>query len=257
MTDLIVRDLTVHAKQTCLVDHASLSLSPGELIAILGPNGAGKSSLLRTIMGLLPATSGSVLLDGEDCTSMLANKRALSISYLPQIRPLAWPISVRDVVSLGRFSHGAALGRLDATDKIAVEHAIKACDLTSLSGRSTPSLSGGEIARVHFARALAANTPFLVADEPVAALDPMHQLRIAALIRQFVDDGGGALVVLHEVSLAARIADRLIWMLDGNTVANGPPEDTLTAENMARVYGVNAAITSTKAAYDIQIESVI
>lgn len=257
MTELAVDDLTVHAKSTCLVEHASLKLATGELIAILGPNGAGKSSLLRAIMGLLPASSGTVLLNGEDCSTVSANERALAISYLPQIRPLAWPLSVRDVISLGRFSHGTALGKLSPADSEAVQRAIKDCDLEALSGRSTQSLSGGEIARVHFARALSANTPLLIADEPIAALDPLHQLRIGALIKQFVNDGGGALVVLHEVSIAARIADRLIWMLDGKIVANGPPNETLTPENMARVYGVHAVIARTESAYDVRIEGIV
>jgi iron complex transport system ATP-binding protein len=232
-----------------------LSLQPGELVAILGPNGAGKTSLLRTLLGITKTTSGSTRLNGEECFGMSPSKRAKIVSYLPQRRPLAWPYKVYDVVALGRFAHGAALGRLGAVDEAAVSDAIQACKLENLQNRGTDSLSGGELARVHFARTIAAKTPLLVADEPVAELDPRHQILVADLIRRFVDDGGGALVVLHEVTLAARIADRLIWMKDGGIVAEGSPEDTLNSETMEDVYGVRAHVVNDTDGFDIRIKA--
>ncbi len=257
MTKLIAQDVSVFAADIPLVKSASFNLAPGELVAILGPNGAGKTSLLRAIMGLTPMTSGSVSLNEEDCTSMSPSTRARHLSYLPQIRPLAWPITVRGVISLGRFAHGAALGKLSDIDAAAVENAIESCDLTSLAERNTDSLSGGEIARVHFARAIAASTPLLIADEPVAALDPLHQLLMAELLSRFVSSGGGALVVLHEVALAARIADRLIWMRDGRIVADGPPAETLSSEMMAQVYSVKARIRAGEQGFEVRIEDVV
>jgi iron complex transport system ATP-binding protein len=182
-------------------------------------------------------------------------ERARYVSYLPQRRPLAWPNKVHDIVALGRFAHGAALGRLGPEDAQAVREAIAACDLETLATRDADTLSGGEIARVHFARALAARAPLLIADEPTAALDPMHQLGIANLLRQFVDGGGGALVVLHDVGLAARFADRLIWMRDGRIVADGTPTGTLSAELMHQVYGVRAHVARDEHGFDIRIEA--
>jgi len=238
MTDLQLHNISIASR----LKDASLSLNCGELVVILGPNGAGKTTLLKAAMGLMKPDSGQVIYSDTDSAKLSAIERAKRISYLPQIRPMAWPNIVRDIVALGRYSHGASLGHLKGQDKIAVNAALTACDLEQLSERRVDSLSGGELARVHCARAFAAQAPLLIADEPVAALDPRHQFRIMDLIRDFVAQGGGALVVLHDVGLAAQYADRLIWMKDGRIIANGPPKDTLTAERLADIYSVSAQV---------------
>ena len=255
MTELVATDISVTAGDASLVSDASLSLQTGELVAILGPNGAGKTSLLRALLGLTEVSGGSALLEGQDVTHLQATERAKLVSYLPQRRPLAWPNKVRDIIALGRFAHGAALGRLSPQDAEAVAAAITACKLETLADRSADTLSGGEIARVHFARAMAARAPLLVADEPTAALDPLHQLAIAQLMRDFVDAGGGALVVVHDVALAARFADRLIWMRDGQVVATGSPDETLNAELMHEVYGVRAHVARDANGFDVRVEA--
>ncbi|MEL7482646.1 MAG: ABC transporter ATP-binding protein [Pseudomonadota bacterium] len=242
MTELVASDLTLRVKDAVLVDAASWSLKPGEFVALLGPNGAGKTSLLRVSLGLEPASSGAVTLGGDDIAVLTPSIRARRIAYLPQIRPLAWPNTVRDVVALGRFSHGAALGRLGKADAEAVDRAIAACDLVEFAHRSADTLSGGELARMHCARAFAAQAPLLIADEPTAALDPRHQFRILDLIAEYVAKGGGALVVLHDIQMAARYASRLIWMKDGHIIADGTPSETLTAERLEDVYGVRASV---------------
>lgn len=257
MTNLVAQDVSVQAAGETIVRNASVALAQGELVAILGPNGAGKTTLLRAMLGLAKIANGSVRLGDKDCHAMSPRERAKQVSYLPQQRPLAWPTRVRDIVALGRFAHGAALGRLSSIDAAAVGDAISACDLGALAERSTDSLSGGELARVHFARTIAAKSPLLVADEPVAELDPRHQLLIADLIRQFTSRGGGALVVLHEVALAARIADRLIWMKNGSIVADGPPRQTLTSETMEKVYGVVAHVTEDSHGVDVRVQSAL
>lgn len=253
MTELVAQGIRVEAGSATLVHEASVALQPGELVAILGPNGAGKTSLLRALLGLVAPTAGTALLDGQDCAGMPAAARARHVSYLPQRRPLAWPNKVRDIVALGRFAHGAALGRLSPQDAAAVDEAIAACDLVALAERNADTLSGGEIARVHFARALAARTPLLIADEPTAALDPLHQLGIAQLLREYVDNGGGALVVLHDISLAARFADRLLWMRQGRVVAAGSPAETLSSELIRDIYGVDAHVARDEHGFDIRI----
>ena len=255
MTELIAENITIRAGDTELVQNASVSLRAGELVAVLGPNGAGKTSLLRAMIGAVDKDSGSVHLDGKDLATISITERAKLISYLPQRRPLAWPNKVRDIVALGRFAHGAALGRLSAQDAAAVDHAIRTCNLESLADRTADTLSGGEIARVHFARAMAARAPLLIADEPTAALDPLHQLSITQLIKDFVASGGGALVVLHDVALAARFADRLIWMREGRVVAEGSPQKTLSAELMYDVYGVRAHVAHDEHGFDVRIDS--
>lgn len=242
MTKLIAHALTVSADEKALVREANFDLSQGELTIILGPNGAGKTSLIRGLLGLARPTSGNATLDQTDVQDLSPSDRAQKIAYLPQIRPLAWPNRVRDIVALGRFSHGAALGRLKPQDADAVDRAIAACDLNHLAERSADTLSGGELARVHCARAIATEASLLIADEPTAALDPRHQFRILDLIKSFVDQGGGALLVLHDIELAARYATRLIWMKDGQIIADGPPTKTLTAERLADVYQIEARV---------------
>lgn len=242
MAELLAHGLTVKARHAFLVREANLRLVPGEFVALLGPNGAGKTSLLRAALGLDKRTGGLASLDGTDSETLSPMQRARRVAYLPQQRPLAWPNTVRDVVALGRFAYGAAPGKLGRDDAAAVDKAIERCGLAGLSDRETGTLSGGELARVHCARAFAAEAPLLVADEPVAALDPRHQFRIMDIVRQFVDGGGGALVVLHDIALAARYASRMVWMKDSRIVADGSPEDTLTEQRLADIYGVRSRV---------------
>ncbi|WP_416877350.1 ABC transporter ATP-binding protein [Litorimonas sp.] len=243
---LVAENITVKAQNSALVENASFSLLQGRLTALLGPNGAGKTTLLRAAMGLSKPEAGQVLIDGEDVQSLSPMRRARRVAYLPQRRPMAWPNTVRDVVALGRYSHGASLGRLKSKDAEAVDSAIEACDIVSLAHRKTDTLSGGEMARVHCARAFAAQAPLLIADEPVAALDPLHQFRVMDLLKDYTENGRGVLVVLHDISLAARYADHLIWMKDGRILADGSPEDTLTENRLADVYGVKSRVKRSK-----------
>ena len=242
MSELAVDRLSVTLDGRPVVRGASLRLRPGELVALLGANGAGKTTLLRAALGLAPRAGGAVSAAGRDPTQLDPAERARRIAYLPQARPLAWPLRVRDVVALGRFAHGAAPGRLGAEDAAAVSRALAACRLASLADRLTDTLSGGELARTHVARAMATEAPFLLADEPTAALDPLHQHQVMRLVRAYADAGRGVLVVTHDAALAARVADRLVWMAGGRLVADGPPEATLTTERLAAVYGIRASV---------------
>ena len=242
MTNLRASNIPIDIGENSLVSDASFALNPGELTVLLGPNGAGKTSLLRGALNLQAITSGISELAGKAMTNLSPSERARQIAYLPQIRPLAWPNRVYDVVALGRFSHGATPGRLSAKDAEAVDRALSDCDLQYLRDRATHTLSGGELARVHCARAFATEAPLLIADEPTAALDPRHQFRILDLIKAYVDRGGGALLVLHDIELAARYATRLIWMKQGRIVANGSVAETLTAQRLGDVYGFAAQV---------------
>lgn len=243
MTDLVVDNISVKIGDAVLVKKASFNLRAGELVAILGPNGAGKTSVLRAALGLQKISSGMAKLGGENTHLMSPMSRAKRVAYLPQMRPLAWPNEVQDIVALGRFSHGANISRLKGMDREAVNAAIKACDIETLRTRKADTLSGGEIARVHCARAFAAKAPLMIADEPVAALDPRHQHCVMDLIKDYVNAGGGALVVLHDIALAAQYADRLIWMKDGVIVADGKPKETLSEKRLADIYGVKAEVS--------------
>ncbi len=254
MNKITVKNITVTRGEAGLVNGANVSVGDGEFAVLLGPNGAGKTSLLRAALGLLPVDSGETFLNEKPIGAIDVTERAKMVSYLPQTRALAWPVSVRDVVALGRFAHGAPLGKLPERDAKAVDDAIAKCGLERFANRSTATLSGGELARVHFARAFAANTPLMVADEPVAALDPLHQHQVLRLMRGYVDNGGGVLCVLHDIGLAAQYADRLIWMMDGKIVADGSVDETLTSERMAEIYGVNAVIQKQSGKCTIHID---
>lgn len=254
MTELVGRHVNAAAGNARLLDDVSIAVHSGELVAVLGPNGAGKTSLLRALLGLLPTTGGSATIDGVSVRNLSPGARALQAAYLPQNRPLAWPNTVRDIVALGRFAHGAALGRLRAEDAGAVQKALDDCDLNAFADRRADTLSGGELARVHVARAFAAKTPLLLADEPVAALDPLHQQRIAGLLKAYVAGGGGALVVLHELSIASRIADRLVFMQNGRILVEGRAADVMTADVIHEVYGVRGQIICDAHGIDVRIE---
>ena len=242
MPELLAHDIDVTLGGREVLRGASVRVEPGEVVALLGPNGAGKTMLLRAVLGLVKRSRGEVRADGDDPARLPAAERARRLAYLPQSRPLAWPVRVRDMVALGRFAHGASPGRLNGRDAAAVERALADCDLRGLAERPCDALSGGELARAHVARAMAAEAPVLLADEPTEALDPLHQHQVMSLIRAYADGGNGALVVLHEVALAARFADRLTWVREGRVVADGPPEETLTPQHMAEVYGVRATV---------------
>ena len=256
MSELALDRLCVALDGRVVVREASLSVRRGELVALLGANGAGKTTLLRGLLGLAPRAAGAVRAGGEDPARLAPAERARRIAYLPQARPVAWPLRVRDVVALGRFAHGAALGRLGDADAAAVSRALSACHLEALADRPCTTISGGELARTHVARAMAAEASFLLADEPTAALDPLHQHQVMRLVRGYADGGRGVLVVMHDAALAARMADRLVWMAGGRLVADGPPGATLTAERLAAVYGVRAAVRRVAGEWLVTVEGV-
>ncbi len=242
MAELVVSGLSVSAGVTPLVENASLRIAGGELVAVIGENGAGKSSLLSAIIGYQAPASGQICIDGKPVAAMTASERARSVSWLPQTVPLAWPIRVRDAVALGRFGHGGVPGKLSSVDNAIVEKSLADCDLLSLAGRSTATLSGGEMARVHLARCMATRAPLLLADEPVAALDPRHQIAVMAMLQTLARGGTGVLIVMHDLSLAARFADRVIAMKQGRIVADGPVARIMVPEMLETLFGVAFSI---------------
>lgn len=238
MTQLKGQNLTIAER----ISGVDFCLEPGQLWAVLGPNGAGKSSLIKGLLGLTPLDDGWAQLDDHPVSSLSPKERARQVAYLPQSQPLAWPNRVIDLVSLGRFAYGA--GRLSETDSLAVNQAMEDCSLTQLATRPADELSGGELARVHFARALAAQTPLLVVDEPTAALDASAQFQVMDLIEQYVGRGGGALVVMHDLSLAAQYASHVLWLKDGRCLGQGETREMLTEAWIDQVYGVRSAVSA-------------
>ena len=221
-----------------LLDGARLVAESGRVVGLIGPNGAGKTTLLRAALRLQPLDRGRVRLAGRDITSEGPHRHARDIAYLPQGQVVHWPLDVARLVALGRVPHASPWGRSGARDRELVAAALQATDVFHLRDRPVLSLSGGERARVLLARALATDAPVLLADEPVAALDPYHELAVMDLFRAAAADGKAVVVVMHDLALAARYCDRLVLMHDGRTVAEGASDDVLSDDNLARVYRV-------------------
>ena len=215
----------------------SAQLDAGQITAICGPNGAGKSSLLASLAGLLAAQDGSVMLDGTPLHGLTARHRAQAIGYLPQDGQVAWDMAVRPLVALGRLPHGDAASAQGAA---AVERALAALDLAALAQRPVSTLSGGERARALLARVLAGEPRWILADEPLAALDLGHQLALLATLRGAAKAGTGVVLVLHDLALAMNHADRVLVLGGGEVVADGAPEAALSPAIVERVWGVSA-----------------
>ncbi|MDP2215103.1 ABC transporter ATP-binding protein [Phenylobacterium sp.] len=225
----------------------------GEVVAILGANGAGKSTLLACLTGLRTPDEGAVSLDGAQLAQIPSRLRARRLGFIPQTPEIAWGLEVRALVGLGRTPWLGARG-LGAQDEAAVERALSAADLHPLSARDVTTLSGGERARVLIARALAGEPDWLLADEPLAGLDPRHQLDAADLFRRMAHERGcGVIVTLHDLTLAARLADRILVLGSGRVLADGTPQAALTPEVLAMAYGVEAKIRDTPQGFSVEI----
>ncbi len=216
-----------------VVDGFSIAPQRGQITAICGPNGAGKSSALMGLAGLIEPASGAVTLEGAPLASLHPQSRARAIGYLPQSADIAWDVSVANLVRLGRLPH-----RDRGTD--AVEAAISALDLEELRHRPASQLSGGEKARALLARVLAGEPEWILADEPLAALDLAHQLRLLAHLRSAADADAGIVIVLHDLALAMNHADHAIVLEEGAMAASGPPQEALRENTIAKVWSVHA-----------------
>ncbi len=239
MTLLSVTDFSVTLRGRPIFEDLSFEVGEGEVIGLIGPNGAGKTTLMRAALGLVPHRGQSSL------ARLSAAERACAAAWMPQSREIAWPIAVEDVVRLGRIPHLGAGGRLGDDDAAKVDQAITRMQLTPLRLRRATNLSGGEQARVLIARALAQDTPLLLADEPIAGLDPAHQIATMQTFADLALEGKSTIVSLHDLGLAVRHCTRLILLGEGRLVADGSPGKVLTPERLDRVFGISAAYQKT------------
>jgi iron complex transport system ATP-binding protein len=221
-----------------VLQEVDVDLQPGEMLGLIGPNGAGKSCLLRLLAGLHKPCCGSLQLAGRPLFELPIEERARQIAWLAQQGEIHWPISVETLVELGRSPQLAPWQGLSAKDRQAVERILRETALTELRGRPVDTLSGGERARALLARALVGKPSILLADEPLAALDPAHQLDMMHLLQAYCRQDTGIIVVLHDLRFAANFCRRLLLLHEGLVVAAGPPSDVLTAENLASTYQI-------------------
>ncbi|MFZ5704146.1 MAG: ABC transporter ATP-binding protein [Pseudomonadota bacterium] len=240
MVTISLRDLVLALDDREVVSGVTADLAGGQLIGIIGPNGAGKSTLVRGMLGLLPAVSGEVRADGRRIEDIPPGDRARKLAYLPQGQNLHWPLTVERLIALGRLPYIGPLSRMSELDREAVNEAMQRTEVVHLAQRTVTELSGGERARVMMARALAVGAGGLLADEPLAALDPGHQIDMMTLLEREAREGALVVVVLHDLTMAARHCGRLLLMNRGRVVADGPPDAVMTSRNLSEVYGIKA-----------------
>lgn len=241
MTGLLINNLNLTLGGTQILKDVSAAVNPGEIVGMIGPNGAGKSCFLKSVLGLNKPSSGRVTLKGQDLATMSLKERALCLAYAAQGAPLHWPLTVARLVALGRIPHLGPWQKLQPEDHSAIERALTITDCLHLKGRAATTLSGGERARVLLARTLASGAAYILADEPVASLDPFHQLQMMDILKAHAAAGGAVLVVLHDLGLAARTCDRLILLHEGQVIDQGPPAQILSDKNLSRFFGVSVS----------------
>lgn len=230
--------ITVRLDGRAVLDGVSLAVAPSELVALVGPNGAGKSTLLRVLAGLRPPQAGRVTLYGVALNALAPRARARRIAWLEQGARAAWGMTVREIAFLGRLPHGDAAAA-------PVAAALAAVGLDHMADRRIDRLSGGEARRAMIARVLATAPDVMLLDEPCADLDPAQGFAVMRLLREEAAKGRAVVVILHDLALAARYADRMALLERGRLVADAAPEAVMTDGLAGRVFGVRIGAGTT------------
>ena len=215
----------------------SFRVEPGSLFAVLGPNGSGKSTLTRAMLGAHRADAGEVLLDGRRLADWKRRELATVVGAVAQSEPLPFPMTVRELVGMGRYAHLGPLQAPSHRDREAVDGALVRCDVLDLGDRRVQTLSGGELQRVRIARALAQQPRALILDEPTASLDIRHEMAIMELLHGSAECGITIVLVTHHLDLASRFAQRMLLLDRGRVAAEGAPREVMRAEVLTQVYG--------------------
>ncbi len=240
---LSVKNINLTLSTTAVLDSVSITFDKGKVTGLIGPNGAGKSTLLRVLANLQAVDAGTVTFTGQTIKNIHPLDYAKKVTYLPQTAVCHWPLTVEQLVALGRHPHQTS-NKISKEDTAAVAQAIEETDINHLIGRTVNTLSGGERARVMLARALATDADILLADEPIVALDPRHQIEVMALLQTLAGKGKTVIVVLHELHLAMRYCDNLVLLNKGQVIAEGVPLSVLSESNLKAVYKVDAIFGS-------------
>jgi iron complex transport system ATP-binding protein len=251
---LETKNITVGYSAKAIVHDVSFRLEPGKLIALCGANGAGKTTLLKSLNGTLPAISGEILLDGKPLAKYSRREIARAISVVAQEAETKFPVTVLEFVLSGRFARGGAFGWENVSDIVVANEALADCDLKEYSSRLMNQLSGGERQRAVLARALATQAKILLLDEPTANLDLQHQISMLRLVRDKCRaDGVAAVVITHDLNLAAGFADSVILLKNGAVAAQGTASEVLTSANLKQVFDVEVLLDENPASGKIRI----
>lgn len=241
MSRLEVADVIFSRRRKAILQDINFAVSSGETLSLLGVNGAGKTTLLRLLLGFLRPDAGSVRLDGRLLPTIRGRERALRMAYVAQVHAIAFPYSVREIVTLGRMPANSMFRRPDETDRAHVDAALERLDIAHLAGRSYAELSGGERQLTMIARALAQDTPVIVLDEPTNGLDYGYQLRLIDHIRSLAAEGRCIIMSTHHPEHALWAASRVILLQGSRITADGTPQDVLTPRTIRQLYGVSVA----------------
>jgi iron complex transport system ATP-binding protein len=241
MTGLRIEKMSVTLGGAQILNKVNFSVGQGEVVGLIGPNGAGKSTAIKAALGLVEMQEGVVRDNVTDVDFMAPRERAMIMSYVPQGAPVHWPLTAERTAALGRVPHLNPWQDMSAADHAAVQTAMEKTDCWSFRDRLVTTLSGGERSRVLLARTLAVGARYILADEPTASLDPMHQLQVMDILRAEAAAGAGVLVVMHDLGQAHRYCDRLVMLDGGKLIAEGAPADVLTDANLKSAFGVEVA----------------
>lgn len=231
--------LSVRLGDRLAINALSMGVARGRVTVILGANGAGKTSLVRMLAGLLKPDHGHISIDGTSLAAMSDSERARKIGYLPQNGTPAWAITVRDLVALGRLPYRSRFAGPSRAGADAINRAMQDTDIAHLADRTVDSLSGGERARAQFARILAGESDWILADEPLASLDPPHQRDVLTLLRAAAHAGKGVIVVLHQLMAAAQVADDVAILREGTLLGFGSQDEVMSATMLSDAFGMD------------------
>jgi iron complex transport system ATP-binding protein len=240
---LEARGLSAGYDSGFVIRDVSLTVEPGEFVAILGRNGSGKSTLIKAVQNLLANVRGTVRYGGEDVFRMSPRRIAARIAYVPQLAEPVFEYTVEEIVFMGRYARQGRLEKASAEDDAAVAEAMRLTEVGGLGGKRLSQLSGGERQRVFIARALAQDTPLLLLDEPSLHLDISYQTEVYGILQGLQKEQGKAVIAAeHNINLAAAHAGRLVFLKDGNVAAEGTPAETVTAANIREIFGAEVDI---------------
>ncbi|MEU2495006.1 ABC transporter ATP-binding protein [Streptomyces sp. NPDC007883] len=242
--ELSATGVTVAYERVDVVHDASLTLRPGEVTVLVGPNGSGKSTLLRTLARLQRPRTAAIVIDADtDGLALTPRQFSRHVALLTQGRPTPSGLTVRDVVEFGRYPYRSRWGKADPGGRAAVDRALALTGVAELAARGAEHLSGGQLQRVWLACCLAQETGVVLLDEPTTYLDLRYQIELLDLVRDLADEHGIAVgAVLHDLDQAAAVADRVVLLHEGRIVADGLPEDVLTAQRLTDTYGIRIEV---------------
>ena len=238
MTCLSVEKVTVRAGSRTILDSLSCAVRAGDFLGVIGPNGAGKTTLLKSLCNLVPVNGGEISIFDRPLADYSRRLLAVTLALVPQVLSLEFAFTVEETVLMGRAPHLGLLAREGREDHAIARQAMAFTDVAHLAGQRLDQLSGGERQRTMIARAICQRPRIMLLDEPTAALDPSHQLRIMELLQRLRQEENMTVVMVsHDLNLAAMYASRILLLKDGTALCGGSPAEILTPDNLHRAYG--------------------